>query len=95
MSRRGGSGAQRSEESAFGRRYAALWNLNSFHGPRQSLSWAAIMLPEAGGVGVRCCPVEPSGLSLGSRHGDRPRPQGLVVGQFDAVAASLSRQMAA
>jgi hypothetical protein len=37
------------------------------------------MLPEAGGVGVRCCPVEPSGLSLGSRHGGRPLPQGRVV----------------
>jgi len=79
MTRRGGSGAQRSEESAFRCRYAALWNLNSFDGPRQSHSWAAIMLPEAGGVGVRCCPVEPSGLSLGSRHGGRPLPQGRVV----------------
>jgi len=57
MSRRGGSGAQRSEESAFDRRYAALWNLNSFGGPGKSHSWAAIMLPEASGVGVRCCPV--------------------------------------
>ena len=51
------------------------------------------MLPEAGAVGVRCCPDEPSGLSLGSHHGDRPLPQRRVVGQFD-VEAALRRHLA-